>query len=60
MEQGVVTACEEGDVAAWTASQVYTGGEHVVHDGDVFEATWWTRNQEPGDPHGPWAPVGSC
>lgn len=60
MEQGAVVTCAEGDVAAWTASQVYTGGEHVVHDDEVFEARWWTRNQAPDDPSGPWAPLGAC
>lgn len=60
MEQGAITACAEGDVAAWTASQVYTGGEHVVHDGEVFEARWWTRNQTPGDNVGPWAALATC
>jgi hypothetical protein len=28
-----------------------------VHDGDRYRAKWWTRNQEPGDPHGPWQVV---
>lgn len=60
MEQGAVSTCAEGEVAAWTASQVYTGGEHVVFDGEVFEAQWWTRNQQPGGADGPWSLIGAC
>ncbi|GAA3644997.1 ExeM/NucH family extracellular endonuclease [Microbacterium marinilacus] len=60
MEQGEIVACADGVAAAWTASQVYTGGERVVHDGRVFEARWWTRDQLPGDQWGPWAAAGAC
>lgn len=60
MEQGTLQTCAVGDVAEWTASQVYTGGETVVFDGEVFEAEWWTRNQQPGGPSGPWRSRGSC
>jgi 5'-nucleotidase len=60
MELGELTPCAEGDVAAWTKSMVYTGGEHVVYKGKVYEAKWWTRNQKPGDKHGPWSLVGPC
>lgn len=44
---------------AWFPSTVYPGGEVVQHDGVVYEARWWTRNQEPGrSPGGPWVAVG--
>ncbi|WP_106267073.1 MULTISPECIES: alpha-L-arabinofuranosidase C-terminal domain-containing protein [Isoptericola] len=43
---------------AWDASTVYTAGDRVTHDGAVFEATWWTRNQEPGSsPWGSWQEI---
>lgn len=60
-EIGLTTACESGPVQQWTDSWIYTGGETVVHDGSVWTAKWWTRNQEPGaSPWGPWATVGPC
>ncbi|GAA4732499.1 hypothetical protein GCM10023216_25830 [Isoptericola chiayiensis] len=42
----------------WTDSRVFTEGDVVAHDGEHYTAQWWTRNQEPGDSHGPWRPVG--
>lgn len=38
----------------WTPSRIFTAGDVVVHEGQEYTAKWWTRNQEPGDPHGPW------
>ena len=60
MEKGEPRACEEGSVLEWTDSQVYTGGERVVAGDEVFEAKWWTRNQAPSTPWGPWEHLGSC
>ncbi|WP_221585719.1 ExeM/NucH family extracellular endonuclease [Microbacterium sp. G2-8] len=60
MEQGEIVACEQGDIASWTRSQVYEGGEHVTRGGEVFEAQWWTRNQNPAGKHGPWESLGAC
>ncbi|MBP2436200.1 ExeM/NucH family extracellular endonuclease [Microbacterium amylolyticum] len=60
MQVGETLTCAVGDVAAWTASQVYTGGERVAFDGQTFTAKWWTRNQQPGQQWGPWDPSGSC
>ncbi|MEU7926556.1 carbohydrate-binding protein [Micromonospora sp. NPDC049107] len=40
--------------AAWTLTKVYTAGDRVSFKGHVYEAKWWTRGQEPGDPNGPW------
>ncbi|WP_156760320.1 immune inhibitor A domain-containing protein [Microbacterium karelineae] len=45
-------------VPAWTESRIFNTGDVVTFDGAEFEAKWWTRGQEPGDAHGPWAPVG--
>lgn len=60
MERGELVACGAGDIRAWTASQVYTGGEQVVHDGRIFEAKWWTRDERPGAQWGPWEDAGAC
>lgn len=38
----------------WDAREVYTGGELVSLDGRLWQATWWTRDQAPGAPSGPW------
>ncbi|PRZ09427.1 5'-nucleotidase/hypothetical protein [Isoptericola sp. CG 20/1183] len=53
-EIGTPVETEAGTFPAWTSSQVYVGGETVVHDGERWRARWWTRNQEPGQRHGPW------
>lgn len=59
-EVGAERTCASGTYLAWTASWIYTGGETVVHDGKLFTAKWWTRNQVPGDQWGPWQPIGNC
>jgi len=59
MEVGELVPSAGADVRAWTESWVYTGGETVAHDGHTWRAKWWTRNQEPGDPHGPWEDLGA-
>jgi chitodextrinase len=58
MEQGALAPDAGTDVRGWTSSWVYTGGETVAHQGHTFKAKWWTRNQEPGDPAGPWEDLG--
>jgi len=53
--------CADGFHPKWTSSWIYTGGETVEHDGQLWVAQWWTRNQEPGaSPWGPWKPASSC
>lgn len=32
----------------WDRSAVYVGGDRVIHNGNVFEAKWWTQGEEPG------------
>ncbi|PZD96501.1 chitin-binding protein [Paenibacillus sambharensis] len=43
---------------AWDASKVYTN-EIVSHNGQLWQAQWWTQGQEPGTTGqwGPWQPV---
>ncbi len=57
---GAPTACGTVQVPAWTNSWIYTGGETVVHNGQQWKAKWWTRNQAPGDPNGPWQQLSVC
>ena len=60
-EVGAWQQCAVGDVQNWTQTWIYTGGEKVVHDGHVWQAQWWTRNQQPGvSPWGPWKDLGAC
>ncbi|WP_231495948.1 esterase-like activity of phytase family protein [Cellulomonas sp. HZM] len=44
--------------AVWTASRVFTGGDVVAYGGKRYRAMWWTRNQVPTTPWGPWQLVG--
>ncbi len=38
----------------WAATQTYNTGEAVIYDGTRWVASWWTKNQKPGDVYGPW------
>ena len=42
------------DIPAWSSSAVYTAGGQVSYHGSTWLASWWTSNQAPGDPNGPW------
>ncbi|WP_127793773.1 ExeM/NucH family extracellular endonuclease [Agromyces sp. LHK192] len=59
-ELGAPVVTDEGTFPAWTDSWIYTGGEVVAHDGHLWKAKWWTRNQEPGGSWwGPWQDLGA-
>jgi len=60
MEIGAPVTCGSTSYLSWTASWVYTGGETVAHAGKAWKAQWWTRNQLPGTPYGPWQQIGTC
>lgn len=46
---------------AWSASAVYVKGDSVTHDGNVYDAKWWTTGETPGtSTWGPWELVESC
>lgn len=59
MEQGKLVEAAGTGMRAWTRSWVYTGGETVAYNGHEYRAKWWTRNQQPGDPNGPWQDLGT-
>jgi len=42
---------------AWDASKVYNTGDEVTYQGSLWKASWWTQNQKPGDPNGPWQEI---
>lgn len=41
----------------WDAATEHHGGDLVSYDGASWLASWWTKNQEPGDPYGPWQEI---
>lgn len=45
-----------GDIPEWHPVQAYTAGDVVTHNGQLWEAKWWTKGQEPGTTgeNGPW------
>jgi len=44
----------------WDANRVFDSGDRVIWDGRIFEAQWWTQNQEPGtSPWGSWMEIGT-
>lgn len=47
---------EEG-VAIWTPSRVFSSGDVATHEGKRWRARWYSRNQKPGDPNGPWEEI---
>ncbi|MFE7406770.1 discoidin domain-containing protein [Isoptericola sp. NPDC057559] len=58
-ELGATVDTAQGRVRTWTSSWIYDDGDRVVHDGRVWEARWWSRNQVPGTDGGPWRVVGA-
>ncbi|WP_321573704.1 ExeM/NucH family extracellular endonuclease [Nocardioides sp. Kera G14] len=44
-------------IPAWTATKVYNTGDTVSYAGSTWRAQWWTQNQKPGDPNGPWEEI---
>ena len=46
--------------AAWSASQVYTGGMTASFNGHNYQAKWWTQNEQPPGTSGVWADQGTC
>jgi predicted extracellular nuclease len=46
--------------AAWSSTKVYNTGDLVSFNGSTWEAQWWTQNQKPGDPNGPWEQIATA
>ncbi len=52
--------------AAWSATQIYTGGMTASVNGVVYRANWWTQGQNPTTNNGPagsgqpWTNIGTC
>jgi predicted carbohydrate-binding protein with CBM5 and CBM33 domain len=50
------------DAAPWAASDVYTPGDEVTHEGTAYRAGWWTTGEEPGTTGewGVWKQTAAC
>ncbi|MEU4238139.1 glycosyl hydrolase family 18 protein [Actinoplanes sp. NPDC026619] len=56
---GAAVAC----APAWSATQVYVGGNSASQNGHNYNAKWWTQNESPATHSGQWdvwADAGSC
>jgi chitodextrinase len=42
---------------AWASTTVYNTGDVVTYNSGVYLASYWTQNQAPGDPTGPWQQI---
>lgn len=42
---------------AWEAGAKYGEGDRITYASGIWQASWWTRNQQPGDPYGPWQQI---
>lgn len=59
-ELGAEVSTPQGVIPAWTASWVYLGGEKVAFGGHLYQASWWTRGQQPGGgKHSAWKDLGA-
>jgi hypothetical protein len=43
--------------AGWNSGTVYNDGDLVGYDGNLYQAQYYTQNQTPGDPNGPWEEI---
>ncbi|WP_137940020.1 lytic polysaccharide monooxygenase [Chitinivorax sp. B] len=48
-------------VQPWNSARAYTSGEKASFKGQLWQAQWWTRGEEPGSQQwGAWKAVGKC
>ncbi|EGN97801.1 glycoside hydrolase family 18 protein [Serpula lacrymans var. lacrymans S7.3] len=52
------TACS--GIAAWSSSAVYTAGDEVSYNGNIYTANYWTESNIPSGTSGSWTEVSSC
>jgi predicted extracellular nuclease len=56
----VVVGLNPPSAPAWNAATAYHLGDTVTDQGSTWQALWWTQNQAPGDPQGPWAQLATA
>lgn len=51
-----------GDIPGWKSSNVYIAGDKVVYNGKIYQASWWTRGDNPEEQEevGPWKYIGQA
>ena len=49
-----------GEIQGWKSSNVYLAGDKVVYNGKIYQASWWTRGDNPEEQNdlSPWKYVG--
>ena len=49
-----------GDIPGWKSTNVYIAGDKVVYNGKIYQASWWTKGDNPQeqDEWGPWKYIG--
>jgi chitinase len=50
-------------IATWSATAVYVAGNQVVYNNKIYEAKWWTQNNQPDVNTGdglPWKYISDC
>jgi len=60
---GTSTGTGCNGIAAWSATAVYTNGNQVVYNNKIYQAKWWTQNEQPDINTGDgkvWAYVADC
>ncbi|WP_194436852.1 immunoglobulin-like domain-containing protein [Vibrio fluminensis] len=48
VERNVTVSDGSSCANAWNAAATYVQGDQVSHEGATWEASWWTRGEEPG------------
>ncbi|GMM83725.1 Ig-like domain-containing protein [Pseudoalteromonas sp. MTN2-4] len=59
----VVDSSSDCAVAQWSNNKVYTAGNKASLNGELYEAKWWTRGQNPAQYSSQWAvwkKLGAC
>ncbi len=68
-QQSIASGFSEDKISAactsptWASDKVYTKGDKVSFQGIVYEASYWTKNQNPASNNaqwGPWVVIGPC
>jgi len=65
VEEEDATSGDEGEEEvpaydAWDGAIIFNTGDRVIHNGAIFEAQWWTQNEQPGtSPWGAWMEIGT-
>ena len=59
---GSAMAADCTGIAPWDSGAVYNGGDQVQHQNNLYEAKWWTTNEDPSTTGqwGVWKDEGLC